>query len=133
MAHEEIVWSMQDVDVQSERIEDVVKDDEDVVATAENVAKDKGKELMVEPKMPLKRKDQIALDEEFAKGLEVEWNADKKDNIDWNKVVEQVQSRQSDGVRKYQALKRKYVCETPILTNIAAEANLGYYFIVQQS
>ncbi|GKD47079.1 zinc knuckle CX2CX4HX4C containing protein, partial [Tanacetum coccineum] len=24
-------------------------------------------------------------------------------------------------------------CNTPILTNIAAEANLGYYFIVQQS
>nr|GEW19144.1 putative reverse transcriptase domain-containing protein [Tanacetum cinerariifolium] len=37
MAHEETVLSMQDVDVQSERIEDVVKDVEDVVATAENV------------------------------------------------------------------------------------------------
>nr|GEV24055.1 hypothetical protein [Tanacetum cinerariifolium] len=37
MAHEEIILSMQDADVQSERIEDVVKDVEDVVATAENV------------------------------------------------------------------------------------------------
>nr|GEV24896.1 ribonuclease H-like domain-containing protein [Tanacetum cinerariifolium] len=45
MAHEEIVLSMQDVDVQSERIEDVVKDvfantenvEGDVVATAENL------------------------------------------------------------------------------------------------
>nr|GFB40448.1 hypothetical protein [Tanacetum cinerariifolium] len=34
MAHEETVLSVQDVDVQSERIEDVVKDVEDVVATA---------------------------------------------------------------------------------------------------
>nr|GEZ06730.1 hypothetical protein [Tanacetum cinerariifolium] len=140
MAHEETVLSMQDVDVQSERIEDVVKDVEDVVATAENVeginaaiipkvfkndvtlaqtlieikaakhkakgitmqelsefkttlpsqsslpsqAKDKGKGLMVEPEMPLTRKGQIALGEE-------------------------VQSRQSNAVRKYQALKRKLV------------------------
>nr|GFD21348.1 hypothetical protein [Tanacetum cinerariifolium] len=37
MAHEETVFSMQDIDVQSERIENVVKDVEDVVATAENV------------------------------------------------------------------------------------------------
>nr|GEZ48826.1 zinc finger, CCHC-type [Tanacetum cinerariifolium] len=37
MANEEIVLSMQDVDVQSERIEDVVKDVKDVVATVKNV------------------------------------------------------------------------------------------------
>nr|GEU55103.1 hypothetical protein [Tanacetum cinerariifolium] len=30
------------------------------------------------------------------RGLEAEWNADIKDNIDWNEVVEHVQSRQSD-------------------------------------
>nr|GEX78200.1 putative reverse transcriptase domain-containing protein [Tanacetum cinerariifolium] len=129
MAYKEIVLSMQDVDVQSERIKDVVKDVEDVVATVENVkakpkakritmqepsefrttlpsqsslpsqGKDKGKGLMVEPKMPFTRKDQITLDEEFARGLEAEWNADKKDNIDWNEVVEQVQSRESDDSR----------------------------------
>nr|GEU55713.1 hypothetical protein [Tanacetum cinerariifolium] len=39
--------------------------------------------------------------------IEAEWNAGMKDHIDWNEVVEQVQSRQSDAVRKYQALKRK--------------------------
>nr|GFC57220.1 hypothetical protein [Tanacetum cinerariifolium] len=66
-------------------------------------AKDKSKGLMVEPEMPLIRKDQIAVNEEVARGLEAEWNANIKDNIDWNKVVEQVQSRQSDAVRKYQA------------------------------
>nr|GFB85841.1 hypothetical protein [Tanacetum cinerariifolium] len=146
MAHEETVLSMKDVDVQSDRIEDVVKDVEDIVATAENVkginvatipqisrddvklaqtlieiktAKPKAKRVTMqepsefrttlplqsslpsqdkdkEPKMPLTRKEQIALDEEVSRGLEAEWNADMKDNIDWNKVVEQVQSRQSD-------------------------------------
>nr|GEW26384.1 hypothetical protein [Tanacetum cinerariifolium] len=139
MAYEKIVLSMQYVDVQSERIDDVVKDVEDVVATAKNVegikaatipkiskdavtlaqtlieikaAKPKAKWITMQkpkPKMHLTRKDEIALDEELARGLEVKWNADIKDNIDWNKVVKQVQSRQSDVVRKYQALKRKPV------------------------
>nr|GEV67866.1 hypothetical protein [Tanacetum cinerariifolium] len=111
MAHEETVLSMQDVDVKSERIEDVVKDVEDVVATTETVkAKPKAKGVTMQepkPEMPLTRKDQIALDEEVARGLEAEWNANMKDNIDWNEVVEPVQSRQSDVVRKCQALKRK--------------------------
>nr|GEY98376.1 hypothetical protein [Tanacetum cinerariifolium] len=136
MAHEETVLSMQDVDVQSERIEDVVKDVEDVVATAENVeginaaiipqiskddvtlaqtlieikpAKPKAKGVIMQepkPKMHLTRKDQIALDKEVARRLKAEWNADMKDNVDWNEVIEQVQSRQLDAVRKYQALKR---------------------------
>nr|GEU32740.1 hypothetical protein [Tanacetum cinerariifolium] len=135
MAHEETVLSMQDVDVQSEKIEDVVKDVEDVVATAKNVeeakckvkgivfhdkeksttrtassksqAKDKGKaKLVEEPEILKSRKAQIALDEEVARRIEVEWNAEMKDNIDWNEVVEQVQSRKQ---RKYQALKRKPV------------------------
>nr|GEX33375.1 hypothetical protein [Tanacetum cinerariifolium] len=135
---------MQDVDVQSERIEDVVKDVEDVVATAKNVEginaatipqiskndvilaqtlieikaakpKAKSKGLMVEPEMPLIRKDQIAVNEEVARGLEAEWNANIKDNIDWNKVVEQVQSRQSDarwmekGVKLQERNKKKKV------------------------
>nr|GEU83892.1 hypothetical protein [Tanacetum cinerariifolium] len=43
--------------------------------------------------------------------IETEWNANMKDNIDWNEVVKQVQSRQSDAVRKYQALKRKFIKE----------------------
>nr|GFA04058.1 hypothetical protein [Tanacetum cinerariifolium] len=99
MAYEETVLSMQDVDVYSDRIEDVVKD---VVATTKNIkakpkvkwvtmqelsdfittlpsqsslpshAKDKGKGLMVEPEMPLTIKDQIALDKEAARRLETE-------------------------------------------------------------
>nr|GFD17307.1 hypothetical protein [Tanacetum cinerariifolium] len=38
-------------------------------------AKDKGKEIMVEPKKPLKKKDQIALDEEVARKLEATMKA----------------------------------------------------------
>nr|GEZ63882.1 hypothetical protein [Tanacetum cinerariifolium] len=72
--------------------------------------KDKGKaKLVEEPKVLKLRKAQITIDEEVARRIEVEWNADMQDNIDWNKVVKQVQSKQSDVVRKYQALKRKPV------------------------
>ncbi|GJT87486.1 putative ribonuclease H-like domain-containing protein [Tanacetum coccineum] len=110
MAHEKTVLSMQDVDVQSEKIEDVV-------ATAKNVeAKPKAKGVTIqdssESRTTLPSQSLLpsqAKDKEVARRLEAEWNADMKDNIDWNEVVEQVQSRQSYVVRKYQALKRKHV------------------------
>nr|GEV05284.1 hypothetical protein [Tanacetum cinerariifolium] len=45
------------------------------------------------------KKAQIALDEDILRRIEAEWNADMKYNIDWNEVVEQVQSKQSDAIR----------------------------------
>ncbi|GKG08828.1 hypothetical protein Tco_0334660, partial [Tanacetum coccineum] len=39
-------------------------------------AKDKGKEKMVEPEKPLKKKDQIAMDEEIARNLEAQLQAE---------------------------------------------------------
>nr|GEY76623.1 putative ribonuclease H-like domain-containing protein [Tanacetum cinerariifolium] len=36
-----------------------------------------------------KQKAQIAIDEEVARRIKPEWNADMKDNIDWNEVAEQ--------------------------------------------
>ncbi|GJU64389.1 hypothetical protein Tco_1246224 [Tanacetum coccineum] len=43
---------------------------------ARGVAKDKGKEKMVEPEKPLKKKDQIAMDEEIARNLEAQLQAE---------------------------------------------------------
>ncbi|GJY30812.1 hypothetical protein Tco_0414307 [Tanacetum coccineum] len=43
---------------------------------ARGVAKDKGKAIMVEPEKPLKRKDQIALDQEVTRNLEVQLQAE---------------------------------------------------------
>nr|GEX22029.1 hypothetical protein [Tanacetum cinerariifolium] len=52
--------------------------------------KDKGKaKLVEEPEILKSRKAQIAIDEEVARRIEHECNADMKDNIDWNEVVEQ--------------------------------------------
>nr|GEU49945.1 hypothetical protein [Tanacetum cinerariifolium] len=42
-------------------------------------SKDKGKAKMIEPEKPLKKKDQIALDEELARKLEVEMKAEMKE------------------------------------------------------
>nr|GEV95955.1 hypothetical protein [Tanacetum cinerariifolium] len=77
-------------------------------------AKDKGKaKLVKEPKILKSRKAQIALDEEVTRRIDDEWNANMKDNIDWNEVVKQVQSRQSDArtrkekVEKDQPVKKK--------------------------
>ncbi|GJY79580.1 hypothetical protein Tco_0485381 [Tanacetum coccineum] len=39
-------------------------------------AKDKGKGIMVEPEVPLKKKDQVALDEEMARNLEAQLQAE---------------------------------------------------------
>ncbi|GJV15354.1 hypothetical protein Tco_1360677, partial [Tanacetum coccineum] len=39
-------------------------------------AKDKGKAIMVEPERPLKKKDQVALDEEMARNLEAQMQAE---------------------------------------------------------
>nr|GEU85327.1 hypothetical protein [Tanacetum cinerariifolium] len=49
-------------------------------------AKDKGKAILIEEPKPLKRKVQIDLDEEVARQLEAELNAD----INWKAVIEQV-------------------------------------------
>ncbi|GKD04420.1 hypothetical protein Tco_1179394, partial [Tanacetum coccineum] len=42
---------------------------------ARGVYKDKGKAIMIETKVPLKRKDQVALDEEMARNLEAQLQA----------------------------------------------------------
>nr|GEX12198.1 hypothetical protein [Tanacetum cinerariifolium] len=59
-------------------------------ASSNSQVKDKGKaKLVEEPKVLKSRKAQIAIDKEVARRIEAEWNADMKDNIDWNEVVEQ--------------------------------------------
>nr|GEZ02865.1 retrovirus-related Pol polyprotein from transposon TNT 1-94 [Tanacetum cinerariifolium] len=126
VARKETVLSMQDVidangkEVAEEMVEvittaKIIVDEVSTVggelnAANEEPVKDKGKaKLVKEPKVLKSRKAQIVINEEVARRIEADWNADMKDNIDWNKVIKQVQSRQSDAVRKYQALKRKPV------------------------
>nr|GFA03286.1 hypothetical protein [Tanacetum cinerariifolium] len=53
--------------------------------SSKSQVKDKGKaKLVEEPNVLKSRKAQITIDEEVARRIEAEWNADMKDNIDWN-------------------------------------------------
>ncbi|GJY94357.1 hypothetical protein Tco_0510718 [Tanacetum coccineum] len=56
------------------------------------------------------REEQERID--FEKALELQKQLDEReetDNIDWNTIVEQVQERQSDTIKRYQTLKKKPV------------------------
>ncbi|GJS15822.1 hypothetical protein Tco_0410294 [Tanacetum coccineum] len=45
-------------------------------ASQPSKTKDKGKAIMIEPKVPLKKKDQVSLDEEMARNLEAQLQAE---------------------------------------------------------
>ncbi|GKE43781.1 hypothetical protein Tco_1471065, partial [Tanacetum coccineum] len=45
-------------------------------ASQPSKTKDKGKAIMIEPEVPLKKKDQVALDEEMSRNLEAELQAE---------------------------------------------------------
>nr|GEW35155.1 hypothetical protein [Tanacetum cinerariifolium] len=67
-----------------EEVEQSTKAAEKEVSTADPVttggeAKDKGKGIMVEPEKPLKKKDQIAFDEEVARKLEAQMKAEMEE------------------------------------------------------
>nr|GEU90310.1 copia protein [Tanacetum cinerariifolium] len=68
--------------------------------------KDKGKaKLVEEPEVLKSRKSQIPIDEEVTRRIKAEWNADMKDNIDWNEVVKQGTGKEK--VEKDQTSKKK--------------------------
>nr|GEX86883.1 hypothetical protein [Tanacetum cinerariifolium] len=78
--------------------------------------KDKGKAILIKEPKPLKRQAQIKLDEEVARQLEAELNA----NVNWNVVIDQFQMSEklTDAVMKYQALKRKPLTEAQARRNM---------------
>nr|GEV73488.1 hypothetical protein [Tanacetum cinerariifolium] len=177
MAHEETVLSMQDVEVQSERIEDadvneVAKEIVEVMKIAKIIVDEgstTGGELNAANEKPVsatptnittaqpseatqttvdittapKAKGIVFHDKKESttriaclksqvkdKGkakIEAEWNADMKDNIDRNEVDKQVQSRQSDAVRKYQALKTKHVSVAQARKNMMIYLKIDFF------
>nr|GEZ02612.1 uncharacterized mitochondrial protein AtMg00810-like [Tanacetum cinerariifolium] len=88
----------------------VIKDPESESTTstiipADTKSKDKGKGILVEEPKPLKKKQQIKQDKQYARELHAELNND----IDWDKVINHVKinAKEDPTVKKYQALKRK--------------------------
>nr|GFD34569.1 hypothetical protein [Tanacetum cinerariifolium] len=96
MAHKETVLSMQDVtdadgkEVAEEMVEvittaKIIVDKESKIrrASSKSHVKEQGKAKLVEEPEVLKlKKAHIAIDEEVARRVKAEWNADMKDNID---------------------------------------------------
>nr|GEW44265.1 hypothetical protein [Tanacetum cinerariifolium] len=66
-------------------------------------SKDKGKRIMVEEPKPMKKKQQVKMDEEYARKLHEELNKD----IDWNVAIDHVKQKAKENsyVQKYQHLE----------------------------
>nr|GEW83507.1 hypothetical protein [Tanacetum cinerariifolium] len=66
---------------------------------------DKGKGILVEEPKPLKKKQQVKMDEEYARKLHAELNKD----IDWDVAIDHVKlkAKEDPVVQRYQAMKRK--------------------------
>nr|GEX56034.1 hypothetical protein [Tanacetum cinerariifolium] len=74
--------------------------------------KDKGKGIMVETPKPMKKKDQIELDAEYARKLHEEINMDHDDfnkDIDWDAAMDHVnqKSNKPHYIKRYQEMKKR--------------------------
>nr|GEZ20907.1 hypothetical protein [Tanacetum cinerariifolium] len=78
--------------------------------------KDKGKGILVEEHIPLKKQAQSEQDEVYARNLEVELHK----NIDWDEVIDHVQRKEKEdnAVKRYQELKRKPQTEAQARKNM---------------
>nr|GEU34402.1 hypothetical protein [Tanacetum cinerariifolium] len=75
------------------------------IIPAKTKSKDKGKWILVEEPKPLKKKQQLEMDEQYAKELHAELNKD----IDWDEAIGRVKrkAKEDPAMKKYQAMKRK--------------------------
>nr|GEU73223.1 hypothetical protein [Tanacetum cinerariifolium] len=75
--------------------------------------KDKGKGIMVETPKPMKKKDQIELDAEYARKLHEEINKDDAEfnkDIDWDTAMDHVNRKSSNNpqyIKRYQGIKKR--------------------------
>nr|GEY10614.1 hypothetical protein [Tanacetum cinerariifolium] len=92
----------------------VIKDPEeellsDTLAESPKV-KDKGKGIFIEAPKPMKKKDQIELDAEYARKLQEEINKEHEEtykNINWNVALDHVQSKEPQYIKRYHGMKKK--------------------------
>nr|GEX12693.1 hypothetical protein [Tanacetum cinerariifolium] len=86
------------------------------IIPAETKSKDKGKGIMVEEPKPLKKKQQIKLDEQYARELHAELNKD----IDWDEAIDHVKrkAKEDPAVKRYQVLKGKPQTEAQARKNM---------------
>nr|GEW39167.1 uncharacterized mitochondrial protein AtMg00810-like [Tanacetum cinerariifolium] len=83
----------------------IIRDPEEestLIKHVETKSKDKGKAIMIEEPKPMKKKDQVELDEEYARKLHEELNKD----IDWDTAIEHMKQKAKEDktVQRYQGL-----------------------------
>nr|GEV56530.1 hypothetical protein [Tanacetum cinerariifolium] len=86
------------------------------IISIETKSKDKGKGIMVEEPKPLKKKQHIKMNEEYARKLHAELNKD----IDWDVAIDHVRlkAKEDPAVQRYQLIKRKPQTEAQARKNM---------------
>nr|GEX80350.1 hypothetical protein [Tanacetum cinerariifolium] len=99
----------------------VIRDPEEELTTssiipADTKSKDKGKGIMVEEPKPLKKKQQVEMDEEYARKLHAELNKD----IDWDVAIEHVKQKAKEDptMQRYQVMKKRPQTEAQARKNM---------------
>nr|GEY09182.1 putative ribonuclease H-like domain-containing protein [Tanacetum cinerariifolium] len=83
--------------------------------------KDKGKRILIEASKPMKKKDQIEMDAEYARKLQEEINKEHEEtykNIDWNAALDHVQSKEPQYITRYHGMKKKPQTESEARKNM---------------
>nr|GFB25927.1 hypothetical protein [Tanacetum cinerariifolium] len=83
--------------------------------------KDKGKGILIEAPKPMKKKDQIEMDAEYAKKLQEEINKEHEEtykNIDWNAALDHIQSKEPQYIKRYHRMKKKPQTKSEARKNI---------------
>nr|GEY15231.1 hypothetical protein [Tanacetum cinerariifolium] len=86
------------------------------IIPAQTKSKDKGKGILVEEPKPLKKKQQIKQDKQYATELHAKLNK----NIDWDEAIDHVKrkAKEDPAVKRYQVLKRKPQTEEQARNNM---------------
>nr|GFB76392.1 hypothetical protein [Tanacetum cinerariifolium] len=85
------------------------------------IVKDKGKRILNEDPKPMKKKDQVEMDAEYAKKLQEELNKEHEEaykNIDWKTAFDHVQSKETQYIKRYHRFKKKPQSESEARKNM---------------
>nr|GEY29717.1 hypothetical protein [Tanacetum cinerariifolium] len=82
----------------------------------ETTSKDKGKGILVEEPKPMKKKQQVEIDEAYARKLQEEFNHD----IDWEAAIDHVKekSKEEPFIQRYQVMKKRPQIEAQARRNM---------------
>nr|GEZ09176.1 hypothetical protein [Tanacetum cinerariifolium] len=83
--------------------------------------KDKGKGIFIKDPKPMKKKDQLEMDAEYAKKLQEELEKEHEEDykqIDWNAAFDHVQAKETQYIKRYHGFKKKPQSESEARKNM---------------